>query len=139
MFNNTTSLCMQRYDAVVGDVTIVANRSKYVDFTMPFSESGVSMLVLAEHDERRNMWIFLKPLSWDLWLTTGAAFLFTGFIIWFIEHRSNSEFRGTPNNQLSVVLWFSFSTLVFAHSTFSNSNYMHCLQFIGFNFYALLL
>lgn len=114
---------MQRYDAVVGDVTIVANRSKYVDFTMPFSESGVSMLVLAKHDERRNMWIFLKPLRWDLWLTTGAAFIFTGFIVWVIEHRSNSEFRGTPMNQLGMVLWFSFSTLVFAHSTFSDTNY----------------
>ncbi|KAK7304139.1 hypothetical protein RJT34_15213 [Clitoria ternatea] len=105
----------RRYDAVVGDVTIIANRSNYVDFTMPFSESGVSMLVLAKHDESQKIWVFLKPFSWDLWLTTGAAFIFTGFIVWFIEHRSNSEFRGTPKNQISMVLWFSFSTLVFAH------------------------
>ncbi|KAL2322148.1 hypothetical protein Fmac_026527 [Flemingia macrophylla] len=84
----------KRYDAMVGDVTIVANRSNYVDFTMPFSESGVAMLVLAKHDERQNIWIFLKPFSWDLWMTTGAAFIFIGervvnnwsrfvLIIWF--------------------------------------------------------
>ncbi|URE08206.1 hypothetical protein MUK42_04415 [Musa troglodytarum] len=36
---------MQKYDAVVGDVTIRANRSLYVDFTLPFTESGVSMVV----------------------------------------------------------------------------------------------
>ncbi|XP_028241440.1 glutamate receptor 2.9-like isoform X1 [Glycine soja] len=105
----------KKYDAVVGDVTIVAKRSEYVDFTMPFSESGVAMLVLAKHDERQNIWIFLKPFSWDLWLTTGAAFIFTGFIVWFFEHRSNTEFRGTPKNQIGMALWFSFSTLVFAH------------------------
>ncbi|KAK7405229.1 hypothetical protein VNO78_06428 [Psophocarpus tetragonolobus] len=105
---------LKKFDAVVGDVTIVAKRSNYVDFTMPFLESGVAMLVLAKHDERQNIWIFLKPFSWDLWLTTGAAFVFTGFIVWFIEHRSNPEFRGTSKNQLGMALWFSFSTLVFA-------------------------
>ncbi|TKY73071.1 Glutamate receptor 2.9 [Spatholobus suberectus] len=122
----------KRYDAVVGDVTIVANRSKYVDFTMSFSESGVAMLVLAKHDERQNIWIFLKPFSWDLWLTTGAAFVFTGFIVWFIEHRSNSEFRGTPTNQLGMVLWFSFSTLVFAHRERVVNNWSRFVLIIWF-------
>ncbi|KAL3498141.1 hypothetical protein ACH5RR_040873 [Cinchona calisaya] len=35
-----------KFDAVVGDVTIIANRSKYVDFSLPFTESGVSMVEL---------------------------------------------------------------------------------------------
>ncbi|BFG14604.1 hypothetical protein CerSpe_008780 [Prunus speciosa] len=104
-----------KYDAVVGDTTIVANRSLYVDFTLPYSESGLSMVVLVENNERDNIWIFLKPLSLDLWLTTGAAFIFTGFVIWVLEHRVNSEFRGPPQQQLGLIFWFSFSTLVFAH------------------------
>ncbi|KAL6292721.1 hypothetical protein ACE6H2_000863 [Prunus campanulata] len=104
-----------KYDAVVGDTTIVANRSLYVDFTLPYSESGVSMVVLVENNERDNIWIFLKPLSLDLWLTTGAAFIFTGFVIWVLEHRVNSDFRGPPQQQLGMIFWFSFSTLVFAH------------------------
>ncbi|KAL6292722.1 hypothetical protein ACE6H2_000864 [Prunus campanulata] len=102
------------YDAVVGDTTIVANRSSYVDFTLPYSESGVSMVVLMEDNERDNIWIFLKPLSLDLWLTTGAAFIFTGCVIWVLEHRVNTEFRGPPEQQLGMIFWFSFSTLVFA-------------------------
>lgn len=110
---------MQKYDAVVGDATIVANRSLYVDFTLPYSESGVSMIVLTEDSERNNIWIFLKPLSLDLWLTTGAAFICTGFVIWVLEHRLNTEFRGPPHQQLGMIFWFSFSTLVFAHSKFS--------------------
>ncbi|XP_056166355.1 glutamate receptor 2.1-like [Syzygium oleosum] len=69
---------LQKVDAVVGDTTIVANRSYYVDFTLPYSESGVAMIVAIKDDERRNMWIFLKPLSWNLWLTTGLAFILTG-------------------------------------------------------------
>ncbi|XP_024194063.1 glutamate receptor 2.9 isoform X2 [Rosa chinensis] len=106
---------LQKYDAVVGDTTIVADRSLYVDFTLPYSESGVSMIVLTEDSERNNLWIFLKPLSLGLWLTTGVAFIFTGFVIWLLEHRENTEFRGPPQKQLGMIFWFSFSTLVFAH------------------------
>ncbi|KAK9931934.1 hypothetical protein M0R45_019188 [Rubus argutus] len=106
---------LQKYDAVVGDTTIVANRSAYVDFTLPYSESGVSMIVLTESSDRNNIWIFLEPLSLDLWLTTGAAFICTGFVIWVLEHRLNTEFRGPPQQQLGMIFWFSFSTLVFAH------------------------
>ncbi|XP_031252118.1 glutamate receptor 2.8-like [Pistacia vera] len=105
----------QVYDAVVGDVEIVANRSTYVDFTLPYSESGVSMVVLMKDDEKKDFWIFLKPLSLDLWLTTGLVFILTGLVIWVLEHRINTEFRGPPEHQLGTIFWFSFSTLVFAH------------------------
>ncbi|KAI6680607.1 hypothetical protein NL676_034488, partial [Syzygium grande] len=106
---------LQKVDAVVGDTTIVAYRSSYVDFTLPYSDSGVAMIVAIEDDERRNTWIFIKPLSWNLWLTTGLAFIFTGSVVWLLEHRTNEEFRGRRSQQIGLILWFSFSTLVFAH------------------------
>ncbi|KAK7327776.1 hypothetical protein VNO77_21867 [Canavalia gladiata] len=108
--NNSTE-----FDAGIGDVTIIYYRTTHTDFTLPYLESGVSMVVSMKKDQKRNVWIFLKPLSWGLWLTTGAAFVLTGFIVWFMEHRSNAAFRGTPDQQLGFVFWFSFSTLVFAH------------------------
>ena len=107
--------CWQEFDAVVGDVTILANRSLYVDFTLPYTESGVRMLVPVRDKIQKTAWTFLKPLSADLWLGTGAFFVFTGFIVWFIEHRTNQEFRGPPANQIGSIFYFSFSTLVFAH------------------------
>ncbi|XVF02024.1 hypothetical protein REPUB_Repub04eG0140600 [Reevesia pubescens] len=107
---------LQYFDAAVGDITILATRSrKYVDFTLPYMQSHVSMVVKIKDDERKNMWIFLKPLSWDLWLTTGAAFISTGLVVWILEHRINNEFRGPPQQQVGTVFWFSFSILVFAH------------------------
>ncbi|RVW84194.1 Glutamate receptor 2.2 [Vitis vinifera] len=36
---------VQKCDALVGDITILASRSLYVDFTLPYTESGVSMIV----------------------------------------------------------------------------------------------
>ncbi|XP_020083456.1 glutamate receptor 2.7-like [Ananas comosus] len=106
---------LKNFDAVVGDITIIANRSLYVDFTLPYSESGVSMVVPIKDQRRKDAWTFLKPLTANLWLATGAFFVYTGFVVWFIEHRSNEEFRGRPAQQLGSVFYFSFSTLVFAH------------------------
>ncbi|KAL5973940.1 hypothetical protein ACLOJK_030599 [Asimina triloba] len=112
----TYQVYLQKLDMVVGDTTIVANRSLYVDFSLPYTESGVSMVVPIKQDQRKNAWIFLKPLSRNLWVTSAAAFVFTGFVVWVLEHGINDDFRGPPSHQIGVMFWFSFSTLVFAHS-----------------------
>lgn len=96
-------------------MTIRANRSLYVDFTLPYTESGVSMLVPIKDKRQKSAWTFLEPLTTDLWLGSGAFFVFTGFVVWFLEHRINDEFRGSPARQLGTIFYFSFSTLVFAH------------------------
>ena len=94
----------------------MSNRSLYVDFTIPYTDIGVGMVV---PNKNKNMWIFLKPLSVDLWITTAAFFILTGIIVWIIEHPNNEEFQGSLSQQIGTVLWFSFSTLVFAHSKYS--------------------
>ncbi|KAM5548452.1 hypothetical protein ABKV19_000059 [Rosa sericea] len=103
-----------KFDVVVGDTTIRANRSLYVDFTMPYTESGVVMVVPIIDRTSKNAWVFLKPLTWDLWLTTFCFFLFTGFVVWVLEHRINEDFRGPPSHQFGTSVWFSFSTMVFS-------------------------
>ncbi|EEF46821.1 glutamate receptor 2.7 [Ricinus communis] len=102
------------FDAVVGDTTIIFNRSLYVDFTLPYTESGVYMVVPIKDKKKKNAWVFLKPLTWDLWATSFCFFVFIGFIVWILEHRINEEFRGPPSYQLSTSLYFSFSTMFFA-------------------------
>ncbi|KAL4182082.1 hypothetical protein AMTRI_Chr12g240740 [Amborella trichopoda] len=37
------------------------------------------------------------------------------FVVWFLEHRINDDFRGPPMEQVGSALYFSFSMLVFAH------------------------
>ncbi|XP_019193278.1 PREDICTED: glutamate receptor 2.1-like isoform X4 [Ipomoea nil] len=104
-----------KLDAVVGDVTILSSRSEHVDFTFPFTESGVSVVVPVKQNDKKNAWIFLKPLRRELWVMTGVFFVFIGTVIWVLEHRENKEFQGPCHKQIGMILWFSFSTLVFAH------------------------
>ncbi|EOA29322.1 hypothetical protein CARUB_v10025603mg [Capsella rubella] len=103
-----------RYDAVVGDTTILANRSSYVDFTFPFIRSGVGLIVPMKDQVKRDSISFLKPLTWKLWLTSFVSFFLVGCTVWVLEHRVNPDFRGPANYQASTIVWFAFSTMVFA-------------------------
>ncbi|KAJ1289770.1 hypothetical protein BS78_02G189800 [Paspalum vaginatum] len=111
------------FDAAVADITITANRSQHVDFTLPYMSSGISMVVPMRDQRSSRAWVFLRPLRYDLWLVSFAFFIFTGFVVWVIEHRGNEEFRqGPPSNQIGTLLYFSFSTLVFSHREDLKSN-----------------
>ncbi|KAB1223978.1 Glutamate receptor 2.9 [Morella rubra] len=131
---------LQHFDAVVGDTTITANRSKYVDFTLPFTESGVSMVVPLRDSRPKNAWVFLKPLTNDLWIASGCFFVFIGFVVWVLEHRINSDFSaGDWSHQLGTSLWFAFSTLVFAQSVWFLQIFLLLYGFQAFRKGSLLV
>ncbi|KAJ0091002.1 hypothetical protein Patl1_14368 [Pistacia atlantica] len=105
----------KKVDLVVGDMTIVANRTSYVEFTLPYSESGVIMLVPIKRDKRKNLWIFVQPWHWDLWLAFISTLIFIGFVILIMEMKpqtTNTTFQGPLRRQLSMIFYFPFSSVV---------------------------
>ncbi|XP_060192081.1 glutamate receptor 3.6-like isoform X2 [Lycium barbarum] len=98
------------YDAAIGDIAITTNRTKMVDFTQPYIESGL-VVVAPVKQQNSNAWAFLRPFTPRMWFVTGVFFLIVGTVIWILEHRLNDDFRGPPSKQIVTVLWFSFSTL----------------------------
>ncbi|XP_027338141.1 glutamate receptor 2.7-like [Abrus precatorius] len=108
------------HDAVVGDMTILEERLQYVDFTVPYAESGLSMIVPAKSEE--SAWMFTKPFTWELWVVTGAILIYTMLVVWYLERESNPEFHGNWKSQISTALWFTFSSLFFAHSEYLSQN-----------------
>ncbi|KAB2613632.1 glutamate receptor 3.4-like [Pyrus ussuriensis x Pyrus communis] len=107
-------VAQNNFDAAVGDVTITTNRTRIVDFTQPYMESGL-VVVVPVKEAKSNPWAFLKPFTYQMWLVTGAFFLLVGAVVWILEHRMNHEFRGPPSQQLMTIFWFSFSTMFFSH------------------------
>jgi ABC-type amino acid transport substrate-binding protein len=105
---------LQSYDAIVGDVTILAERSRNVSFTQPYTESGLSLIFPAENED--SAWLFMKPFSWEMWGATIGILIYTMIIIWFLEHHLNPESSGPLKNQISTTMWFTFSSLFFVHS-----------------------
>ncbi|KAM7479516.1 hypothetical protein LguiA_027729 [Lonicera macranthoides] len=111
LVNKITS---DEFDAVIGDIAIVTNRTRIVDFTQPYIESGL-VIVVPVRKLNSSAWAFLRPFTPWMWGVTAAFFLIVGAVIWILEHRINDEFRGPPKKQIVTILWFSFSTMFFSH------------------------
>lgn len=92
------------------------NRTRFVEFTQPYTDSGLSMVVPTKAE--KSAWIFIKPFTGGTWTVTGAILIYTMSIVWFLEHRRNPEFNGPWNIQIGTALWFTFSSLFFAHSKY---------------------
>nr|KYP41075.1 Glutamate receptor 3.2 [Cajanus cajan] len=102
------------FDAAIGDIAIVTDRTRIVDFTQPYIESGL-VVVAPVKKLKSSAWAFLRPFTPMMWGVTAFFFLLVGAVVWILEHRTNDEFRGPPKEQIVTVLWFSFSTMFFAH------------------------
>lgn len=91
------------FDAAVGDIAIVTNRTKLVDFTQPYIATGL-VIVAPVKSMKSSAWVFLRPFTFQMWSVTGAFFFLVGFVIWILEHRINDDFRGPPRRQLITIL-----------------------------------
>ncbi|KAM0025835.1 putative periplasmic binding protein-like I [Helianthus debilis subsp. tardiflorus] len=101
-------------DAAVGDIAIITNRTKVVDFTQPYIESGLVVVVPVKKLDS-SAWAFLRPFTPLMWTVTAVFFIIIGVVVWILEHRLNDEFRGPPKQQLVTILWFTLSTMFFSH------------------------
>lgn len=97
-------LFWQFFDAAVGDIAIVTSRTKIVDFTQPYAESGL-VVVAPTKKIKSGAWAFLRPFTLKMWGGTIAFFLVMGMVIWILEHKVNTDFRGSPRKQAVTVVW----------------------------------
>uniref|UniRef100_A0ACD5XW14 Uncharacterized protein n=1 Tax=Avena sativa TaxID=4498 RepID=A0ACD5XW14_AVESA len=99
---------LEIYDIVIGDITIRYNRTFYADFTLPYTESGIAMIVPVRDSRNKNTWIFLKPLAPGMWFGSVVFFIYTGVVVLILEFLGNNEnVRGPIPRQLGIMIFFS--------------------------------
>ena len=99
------------FDAVVGDTAIIANRSEYAEFTQPYSDSGLQMLIYFNPKKAERAWLFKKPFTTLTWVSIGVINIYNGFVVWLIERNHIPDFRGSISNQIGTMLTLAFTTL----------------------------
>ncbi|KAL8110935.1 glutamate receptor 2.2-like [Apium graveolens] len=105
-------ISLGNFSAVAGDVTILEARHKYADFSQPYTESGMVLIVPIRSRLPSRMWLFMKPFTRKMWGLIVAITIYNGFTVWLIERNHNDEFRSGPVwNQIGTLYWLAFSTL----------------------------
>ncbi|KAL5803001.1 hypothetical protein ACOSQ4_031306 [Xanthoceras sorbifolium] len=113
---------LKKFDAVVGDVTIVSKRFEYAEFTQPYTQPGMVMIVPVRKLTTNKALLFMKPFTKGMWVLTGVITIYNGFVIWLIERKYSSELRGSALDQIGTLIWLSFSTLFYLHGEKLHSN-----------------
>lgn len=101
------------YNAVVGDVTVGAQRLSQVDFTQPYLESGIVILSKVIRQPVSPWILFGWPFTVRMWFTVFGAFAFTGLVLCLLEHNIHPEFKqGPPARRIDKIFWFVIEALI---------------------------
>ncbi len=102
-------------DVAVGALSITAERERYIDFSHPFYESGLQILVAGQ--SASSTWSvvrgFLKPQLLKMMGIVLLALLGISHLLWSLERRRNPDnFPPRYANGIWESLWWSVSILI---------------------------
>ncbi|CAK7347541.1 unnamed protein product [Dovyalis caffra] len=95
-------------DAAVGDFSIEPGRFQFAEFSQPYIDSRLIMIVIGKSAKSKITWM-LKTFTTRLWLLMAAMHMFIGCLVWIIERGNNNEFEG-----IGAMLWFSVTIIFYA-------------------------
>lgn len=104
-------LLMKEFDAAVGDIAIVSTRYEHAEFTHPYSEAGLVMIVPTINNRSNRALLFTKPFTLTMWIVISVVNVYNGFVVWFIERNHGPEPEGSMFSQAGTMLCSSFTTL----------------------------
>lgn len=102
----------EELDILIGPISITAQRLKTVDFTQPYYQADIGLLVSSDTP---TLWSRIRPL-FGIAIVSSVGLLFlslfvVGNLIWLAEHRRNEEFPKAYLPGVANGIWFSLVTL----------------------------
>ncbi|KAK4352094.1 hypothetical protein RND71_027612 [Anisodus tanguticus] len=83
-------------DAAVGDTEIMADRYEYAEFSQPYIDSGLVMIVTERPKLKKPHFIVIKAFKLKLWILLAVMSMSTGVVIWLNEYvNDNPDFSGS--------------------------------------------
>ena len=80
-------------DMALGSITINAQRSQVVDFTSPYGEVGIGMMIANGNNARPLITMeFLEPFGTSLWLAIVTTILTILVALWFLDQNTGEYY-----------------------------------------------
>lgn len=100
-------------DLAIVDLTITSSREEAVDFTLPFMNTGISILFKKPTNKATTLFSFLSPFSNDVWAYVICAYSGVSVILFIVGRLSPYEWTNPYpcRQEESAVMLNSFSLL----------------------------
>ncbi|XP_067949730.1 glutamate receptor 4-like [Watersipora subatra] len=128
-------LIAKRADLAVADLTITSERERVVEFSAPFMNLGISIMIKKPEKQKPSVYSFMEPLSGSVWMCIALSFTGVTLVIYVISRISPNEWKveEQPNGDESVEnqftlqnsAWFAAGALMCQgseHSPYAPSN-----------------
>ncbi|KAK9675324.1 hypothetical protein RND81_11G000600 [Saponaria officinalis] len=86
MLKNVSS---KNFDGAAGEISILYSRTQWVDFTMPYLDTSISMLVRLRQEPTRSRVIPLATLTKYVVASSLAFSFIVALLFWFMEYRND--------------------------------------------------
>lgn len=98
-------------------MTITYEREKVVDFTKPFMNFGISIMIKKPEILKPGVFSFMEPLEMKIWLCIVFAYCVVSVGLFMVSRFSPLEWptpAGPDDNHFSILnaLWFSMGALM---------------------------
>lgn len=117
-FNITISrFLLQKADVCIAPLTITYEREKAVDFTKPFMNFGISIMIKKPEIMKPGVFSFMQPLEMKIWVCIVFAYCVVSTGLFLVSRFSPFEWTssaGPDNTHFSMLnaLWFSMGALM---------------------------
>lgn len=99
-------------DIAIVDLTITSKREEAVDFTLPFMNTGISILYKKPTTKVTTLFSFLSPFSGLVWIYVAGAYISVSLVLFIVGRLSPYEWDNPhPCRQQDHVLENSFSLM----------------------------
>jgi len=78
-------LILQKADIAVGPISVMSEREKVVDFTVPFHEPVGLTILMRKQKFEYILHKFLKVLELDVWICIVGSFFLFSVLMWLFD------------------------------------------------------
>ncbi|KAL4229867.1 Glutamate receptor 2 [Mactra antiquata] len=105
-------------DIAIAPLTILYTREEVVDFTKPFMNFGISIMIKKPEILKPGVFSFMEPLEAKIWICIVVAYSTVSLVLFLIGRFSpfewNNASAGPIDNQFGILnsLWFAMGALM---------------------------
>lgn len=85
----------QEADIAIAPLTISHEREKVIDFSKPFMQLGISIMIKNPEKQKPGVFSFMDPLSYYIWLCIVLSYLGVSFVLFIVAKFSKAEWEVT--------------------------------------------
>ncbi len=109
----------------IAPLTITADRERFVDFSKPFMNFGISIMIKKPDKQKPGVFSFMQPLRLEIWVCITVAYIGVSVGLFLVSRFSPLEWKKGPDatgeelaNEFSLFnsFWFSMGALMFQGS-----------------------